>query len=50
MWRAPSRRSQVHRETARAFKLTHYRNFGEITGTLGGYGNREVQFALRLAF
>ena len=25
-------------------------NFGEVTGTLGGYGNREVQFALRLAF
>ena len=25
-------------------------NFGEITSTLGGYGNREVQFALRLSF
>jgi hypothetical protein len=25
-------------------------NFGEITGTLGGYGNREVQLALRLTF
>jgi hypothetical protein len=25
-------------------------NFGEITSTLGGYGNREVQLALRLTF
>jgi hypothetical protein len=24
--------------------------FGEITSTLGGYGNRQVQFALRLLF
>lgn len=25
-------------------------NFGEITSTLGGYGEREIQFALRLVF
>jgi len=25
-------------------------NFGEISSTLGGYGNREVQVALRLTF
>jgi hypothetical protein len=25
-------------------------NFGEISGTLGGYGNREIQLALRLTF
>jgi hypothetical protein len=25
-------------------------NFGEISSTLGGYGNRETQVALRLAF
>jgi hypothetical protein len=25
-------------------------NFGEITSTLGGYGNREIQLALRLTF
>jgi hypothetical protein len=25
-------------------------NFGEISSTMGGYGNREIQFALRLVF
>ena len=25
-------------------------NFGEISSTLGGYGNREIQMALRLKF
>lgn len=25
-------------------------NFGEVSSTLGGYGEREIQFALRLTF